>query len=73
MPFNRTREERQAAGDPRPSIEERYASKGDYLARVRKAADDLVQERYILSEEVEDIVDGASQRWDAFQAVGRPA
>ena len=38
LPFHRTRAEREAAGDPRPSIEERYASRDDYLERVRDAA-----------------------------------
>ena len=38
IPFARTRAERQASGDPRPSIEERYASRADYLERVRTEA-----------------------------------
>ncbi|MBI2171322.1 MAG: hypothetical protein HYU30_04785 [Chloroflexi bacterium] len=71
VPFPRTRQERQALGDPRPSLEERYSSKEDYLAKVRKAAADLVRERYILAEDVEGIVEGASVRWDAFHAVSR--
>jgi hypothetical protein len=69
VPFPRTAKEREERGDPRRSIEERYASKEDYLARVRRAADDLAQERYILEEDVARIVDGASARWDAFLAV----
>jgi hypothetical protein len=71
VPFPRTRQERQALSDPRPSIEERYSSKDDYLARVRKAAEDLVSQRYILEEDVNGIMEGASARWDAFQAIDK--
>ena len=42
IPFPRTAEERQATGDPRRSISERYASKGAFLERVRLAARELV-------------------------------
>jgi len=45
--------ERLAAGDPRPAIAERYASREDYLARVRKAAEALVTAGYLLDEDVE--------------------
>ena len=73
VPFHRTMDEREAAGDPRPSIEERYSSKNDYLEMVRRSADGLVTERYILLEDVERIVVAAGQRWDAFQAFGPSA
>jgi hypothetical protein len=70
VPFAATKEERQSTGDPRPSIEERYASKDGYLAAVRQAAEGMVAERFILEEDVDRIVAGAGARWDAFlQAV----
>src|ERR671919_2986668 len=50
LPFARTRAERQASGDPRPSIEERYASRAAYLERVRTAAVHLVAARHLLEE-----------------------
>ncbi|MBI3637002.1 MAG: hypothetical protein HY216_12460, partial [Candidatus Rokubacteria bacterium] len=37
LPFPRTPDERARTGDPRPSIAERYASRDDYLRRVREA------------------------------------
>src|SRR5204863_3178583 len=37
LPFPPTQAEREASGDPRLSIEERYQSKADYLTRVNKA------------------------------------
>ena len=48
IPFARTRREREAAGDPRPSLEERYGSREAYLARVEAAADALVADRLLL-------------------------
>ncbi|MBI4202648.1 MAG: hypothetical protein HY532_06030 [Chloroflexi bacterium] len=71
VPFPRTRQERQALGDPRPAIEERYASKDDYLAKVHQAAQDLVGQGYLLSEDVAPIVQGAGARWDAFHEVAQ--
>ncbi len=71
-PFPRTAAERQAAGDPRPSIEERYASKEDYLQRVIEAAAQLVMDRYLLEEDVERILERASLQWDIFTAAGTP-
>jgi hypothetical protein len=46
--FSKTRAEREAAGDPRLSIEERYGSRADYVAKVKAAADALVAERLLL-------------------------
>lgn len=56
FPFTRTRAERIANGDPRPSLEERYASHGLYVAAVREAAERLCRERLLLAEDVERIV-----------------
>jgi hypothetical protein len=66
IPFPATRAEREASGDPRRSIEERYASKEDYLHRVRQAAHSLVDQRYLLAEDMELVVEQASQRYDLF-------
>jgi hypothetical protein len=66
LPFARTRAERERAGDPRPSIAERYASREDYLARVRAAALALVKERYLLEEDVETSVAFAARMWEAW-------
>ena len=53
LPFHITKEEKEAAGDPRRSIEERYESRDDYVERVRQAAEELVSEGYLLEEDVE--------------------
>ncbi len=48
IPFAKTKADRAAANDPRPSIEERYGSRADYVAKVRAAADALVRDRLLL-------------------------
>jgi hypothetical protein len=67
VPFPATRAERQATGDPRLSIEERYASKEDYLHQVQQAVEALVQQGYLLAEDRPTIVDQAAQRYDLFR------
>ena len=42
FPFPRTRAEREASGDPRLSIEERYASRSEYIGLVTASALELV-------------------------------
>jgi hypothetical protein len=64
LPFPATRQAREASGDPRPSIEERYASRQAYLERVRGAALDLVSARYLLEEDVELSITLAGRMWD---------
>ena len=59
--------ERQATGDPRPSIEERYASKADYLRQVQQVAEALVQQGYLLAEDLPTVAEQAAQRSDMFR------
>jgi Alpha/beta hydrolase domain len=47
------------AGDPRLSIEERYPSKETYVAAIKKAADSLVADRYLLPEDAGRLVSQA--------------
>jgi hypothetical protein len=68
LPFPATREAQQNSGDPRLSIAERYASKADYLSRVRTAAQELVLAGYVLAEDVPCLEADAAQRYDAFTA-----
>ncbi len=68
IPFARTRREREASGDPRPSIEERYRSRDDYLERVRRAAAALASERYLLDGDIELTVALAARAWDHWTA-----
>jgi hypothetical protein len=68
IPFARTRREREASGDPRLSIEERYRSRDDYLERVRRAGQALVAQRFMLDEDVELAVGLAARAWDHWTA-----
>ena len=65
--FPKTEAERRAKNDPRKAIDERYASKQDYLEKVEGAARQLVTDRYLLEEDVERCVAVAGQKWDAFR------
>ncbi len=62
-PFAQTKAEREAAKDPRLSIEERYASKEDYLAKVDAALDSLVSARYILERDKPALRERAASHW----------
>ena len=71
LPFAPTSVARAAAGDPRPSIAERYASREDYMAQTRQAAEKLTGEGYMLSEDISDCVRKAAVRYDYFAVNGR--
>src|SRR3989441_445395 len=64
IPFARTRTDRERTGDPRPSIEERYKSREDYLDRLTKSANELASKGYLIKEDVQRIVQQAATRWD---------
>ena len=68
IPFAKTRADREARGDPRLSIEERYAAEREYTAAVKRAADRLVRDRLLLKADADAIVRQASERFRA--AVG---
>lgn len=71
IPFPATRLDRERRGDPRLSIEERYASKADYLGQVRREARRLVEEGHLLAEDVELLAEQAARRYDILLEVGR--
>jgi hypothetical protein len=64
IPFPMTRAERDRTGDPRLSINERYTSRADYLAKVTDVANRLAAERYVLQRDVPAIVEAAGKHWD---------
>lgn len=61
IPFAPTRQERLAAGDPRPSIEERYPTREAYVAAFKKAADDLVAQRFLLPDDAATLISQAEK------------
>jgi Alpha/beta hydrolase domain len=60
----RTREDRERTGDSRRSIAERYASRADYLSRIEAAAKRLVDQRYLLADDVRGVVERAAAHYD---------
>ena len=56
IPFAAARAARRSSGDPRLSLEERYADQASYVHAVSDAAEALVQDRLLLRQHAEDIV-----------------
>ncbi|MBM3524114.1 MAG: hypothetical protein FJX57_14265 [Alphaproteobacteria bacterium] len=54
--FAATRAERLAAGDTRPSLEERYPTNDAYVAAVRRAADGLVAQGFLLRVDADSLI-----------------
>ena len=52
IPFARTAEARHQTGDPRSALSERYRNFDDYQVRYLKAAQRLVEQRYLLAEDL---------------------
>ena len=61
IPFARTKAQRQAAGDPRLSLEERYKNHDGYVQAVKTAAHKLVHEGYLLSDDAAAMITQAEQ------------
>jgi hypothetical protein len=73
VPFAVTRAEREASGDPRRSIEERYGTAEGYTCAVRRAAEALVRDRYLLREDADRQVAAAAASKVLPSAAGSPA
>jgi hypothetical protein len=63
-PFAPTEAARRAAGDPRPSLEARHASRADYRERIEAAAHELVKQRFLLAADVPEITARAVAFYD---------
>jgi hypothetical protein len=57
--FAKTKAARLASGDPRPSLEERYADHATYVDQVKRATEALKNERLLLDEDVQRYVAAA--------------
>ena len=68
IPFPATKKEREASGDPRPSIEERYESRAHYQELVRGATRRLVDQAYLLEEDADAMVELAGRHYDLMSA-----
>jgi Alpha/beta hydrolase domain len=61
LPFAVDKVARQAAGDPRPSIAERYKSGADYVAKVQAVVSALQKDRLLLAEDAERYIERAQR------------
>ena len=64
LPFPKTAADRQRSGDPRMSIAERYSNREDYLTRYNSAVEELVKQRWILTEDREALLQRGELEWD---------
>jgi hypothetical protein len=62
LPLAKTKAERLAKGDPRPSLEERYGSHTAYVQRVNEVVCELLQARLLLPEDATRFVDAAARQ-----------
>jgi alpha/beta hydrolase family protein len=62
MPFALTKAQRGAAGDPRPSLEERYGTLANYAALATSAASQLVAQRLLLPSDAAAAIQSATQQ-----------
>ena len=56
LPFAKTLGERQASGDPRSSLQERYRCRAHYVRAIAMAAQRLVEQRLLLEEDADRYV-----------------
>jgi hypothetical protein len=64
IPFPSTTAKRDETRDPRVSIAERYPSRMAYLDRIEKTAAKLVADRFLLAEDLPNVVKRAGEEWD---------
>ncbi len=63
LPFATTKAEREKAGDPRLSVQERYPTKDAYLAKASAVTDALVQGRYLLPGDAASVMARIAAHW----------
>ena len=63
LPFARNAADREKSGDPRPSIVERYASREQYMGKFAEAAKKLIQERFLLPEDLPAVLERGRREW----------
>jgi hypothetical protein len=66
VPFAETADERLAVADPRLSIAERYTTRQAYLGQVQAAAESLVEQRFLLPNDVPPLLQHSEAIWDAI-------
>jgi len=61
----KTKAERAKTKDPRPSIEERYRGRADYVSKYEAAARALAAQGFVLESDVPALIEAGGKQWDA--------
>ncbi|MDV6329987.1 alpha/beta hydrolase domain-containing protein [Asticcacaulis sp. 201] len=72
LPFAKTKAEREATGDPRLSIAERYGDKAGYQAKVKAALDMAIADRMLATYDRDDLYDFAMKAWEKYAELPPP-
>ncbi|MBL9144207.1 MAG: hypothetical protein JNM99_11060 [Verrucomicrobiaceae bacterium] len=64
IPLAATKTQREKKNDLRPSLEERYSSKNEFMTKVKAAIEKLIEQRLLMPDELEPQLKQASERWD---------
>jgi hypothetical protein len=64
VPLPRTAADRKRANDPRPAIDERYRDKDQYIGLVSKSALALIDQGFLLPEDLAAVLKNAARHWD---------
>ena len=73
IPLPRTAADRKRTNDPRLSIDERYHDKDQYLGLVNKAALDLIDQGFLLAEDLAAVLRDARRHWDYLASSVAPS
>ena len=74
IPLPRTAAERKQNRAIRvPSIDERYPTKDQYVAKVTQAAQTLIGQGYMLQEDLDVVVKNAARHWDYIASSPNPS
>jgi len=68
LPFPRTKAQRLATGDPRPSLEERYGSYSHSQRQFTDACNKLIRDRYLLEEDARRLMAAREKYRTWFEA-----
>ena len=72
IPLARTAADRKRTNDPRLSIEERYRDKDHYVGLISKAAQALIDQGFLLADDLAAIAGNAGRHWDYLASTTTP-
>jgi Alpha/beta hydrolase domain len=73
IPLARTSAERKRTNDPRLSIEERYRDKDQYIGLTSRAALELIDQGFLLAEDLPVVLRNAGRHWDYIASTQTPS